>query len=114
MGPDYVDHNANPNVGRGPSVFRAHLEEFRRTFPDFTIQIEDMVVEDDRVVTRITGRGTHRGEWQGIHPTGKVIQVRGINIDRLVDGKIVEHWREADTIGMLVQMGLKPFGENVK
>lgn len=105
----YVDHTAGPQAGRGPTVVRAHLEAIRTTFPDFTLQIEDMVAEGDRVVTRVTGRGTHGGSWQGIPPTGRVIEVRGINIDRLEGGKIVEHWGEADTVGMLWQMGVDPF-----
>lgn len=106
---DYVDHNAEPESGRGPTVVRAHLEAIRTTFPDFTLRIEDMVAQGDRVVTRVSGCGTHRGSWQGIPPTGRVIQVRGINIDRIEGGKIVEHWGKADTVGMLCQMGVDPF-----
>ena len=58
---------------------------------------------------RVTGEGTHMGEWMGIKPSGKRVRLRGLNFDRLSDGRIVEHWGEADTIGMLVQMGLDPF-----
>ena len=56
---------------------------------------------------RVVGDG-HLGEWLGIKPTGKRIQLRGINLDRVQAGRIVEHWGEADTIGMLMQMGLNP------
>jgi len=108
IAPDYVDHAAGPEAGRGPAVMRAHLQALRQTFPDFTLQIEDIIAEDDRVVTRVSGRGTHRGEWQRINPTEAVIHVRGINIDRVVDGRIVEHWVEADTMDMLCQMGVDP------
>ncbi|MBI5629470.1 MAG: ester cyclase [Elusimicrobia bacterium] len=109
VGADYVDHNAGLAAGRGPEMVRRHLAALRRTFPDFTLQIEDMVAEGDRVATRVSGRGTHLGEWKGIPPTGALIQLRGMNIDRLAGGKIVEHWGEADTVGMLVQMGIDPF-----
>lgn len=108
IGANYVDHN-NEQGGRGLEVFRSHIEALRRTFPDFSVNIEDMLAEGDKVVTRVTGRGTHTGLWMQIEPTGSVVEVKGINIDRIADGRIVEHWGEADTVAMLVQMGVDPF-----
>jgi predicted ester cyclase len=105
---DYVDHNAVEG-GRGPEVVRTHLEAIRRTLPDFRVRIEDIFAEGDYVVTRVTGHGTHLGEWMGIEPTGREVRLKGINIDRVERGRIVEHWGEADTIGMLVQMDVDPF-----
>jgi predicted ester cyclase len=105
---EYVDHNAAEG-GRGPDVVRAHLEAIRMTLSDFTIQIEDIFADGDHVITRVTGRGTHLGEWMGIEPTGREVRLKGINIDRVERGRIAEHWGEADTIGMLVQMGVDPF-----
>jgi predicted ester cyclase len=105
---DYVDHNAAEG-GRGPDVVRTHLEAIRSTLPDFTVQVEDIFAEGDYVITRVAGRGTHLGEWMGIKPTGRGVRLKGINIDRVERGRIVEHWGEADTIGMLVQMGVDPF-----
>ena len=107
IGPDYIDHNSE-QAGRGPAVFRAHIEALRRTFPDFSIKVEDMIAEGDKVATRVIGRGTHSGVWMQIKPTGSIVEVKGINIDRVADGRIVEHWGEADTIGMLIQMGVDP------
>ena len=104
---DYVDHNAAG--GRGPEVVRTHLEAIRRTLPDFTVQIEDVFAAGDYVITRVVGRGTHLGEWMGIEPTGCEVRLKGINIDRVERGRIAEHWGAADTIGMLVQMGVDPF-----
>ena len=108
IAPEYRDHNAE-GAGRGPAVLRAHVEAIRRTFPDFELRIEDMVAEGNKVVTRVSGRGTHKGEWMGIQPTGSVVHLKGINIDRIAGGLIAEHWGEADTIGMLGQMGADPF-----
>jgi predicted ester cyclase len=105
---DYVDHNAAEG-GRGSQVVRTHLEAIRTTLPDFTVQIEDIFAEGDYVITRVTGRGTHLGEWMGIKPTGREVRLKGINIDRVDSGRIAEHWGEADTIGMLAQMGVDPF-----
>lgn len=114
IAPDYCDHNAGPQSRRGPAVVQAHVAALRTTFPDFTLDIEDMVAEGDRVVTRVSGRGTHLGRWMGITPTSRVVHVRGINIDRIAGGQIAEHWGEADTVGMLVQMGLDPFAGQLR
>ncbi len=108
VAPDYVDHNAAEG-SRGPEVVRTHLEAIRSTLPDFTVQIEGVFAEGDHVITRVTGRGTHLGEWMGIKPTGREVRLKGINIDRIKSGRIVEHWGEADTVGMLIQMGVDPF-----
>lgn len=105
---DYVDHNAAEG-GRGPEVVRTHLEAIRSTLPDFRVQLEDVFAEGDYVITRVTAHGTHLGEWMGIKPTGIEVLLRGINIDRVEGGRIAEHWGEADTISMLVQMGVDPF-----
>lgn len=105
---DYVDHN-NEEAGRGPEIFRAHVAGLLTTFPDFRMKIEDMIAEGNRVVTRVTGEGTHSGRWMNIEPTGSVVKVKGVNIDRVSNGRIVEHWGEADTVGMLLQMGVDPF-----
>ncbi|WP_309083635.1 ester cyclase [Chelativorans sp.] len=108
VGADYVDHNSE-GAGRGPQVLRAHVQAIRTTFPDFSLTVEDMIAEGDKVVTRVSGQGTHGGIWLDIPPTNTVVKVKGINIDRIKDGRIVEHWGEADTVGMLMQMGVDPF-----
>jgi predicted ester cyclase len=108
IGPDYIDHN-NEQAGCGPEILRAHVVALLQTFPDFGMKIEDIIAEGDRVVTRVTGKGTHAGTWMQIEPTGSAIAVKGINIDRVSEGRIVEHWGEADTVAMLVQMGVDPF-----
>lgn len=108
ISPDYVDHNSG-EAGRGPDVFRAHIEAIRTTFPDLKLEIEDLIAKNDKVVTRVKAWGTHRGHWMGIEPTGNPVSLKGINIDRIVEGKVAEHWGEADTVGMLVQMGCDPF-----
>jgi len=105
---NYVDHS-DKQIGFGVGIFRAHAEAIRRTFPDFKLNIEDMISEGDKVVTRVTVRGTHLGLWMQIEPTGALVEVKGINIYRVADGRIVEHWGEADTVAMLLQMGVDPF-----
>jgi predicted ester cyclase len=108
----YVDHNSAEDAPKGPLAVEAHLRAIRTTFPDFTLQTHEVVAEGDWVALRVTAEGTHLGEWLGIKPSGKRIALRGINLDRVSSGLIVEHWGEADTVGMLAQMGLNPFGSS--
>ena len=109
ISPAYKDHNAPPHAAVGVAGLLAHLNGIRKTFPDFKMQCHEAVAEGEWVALRVTAEGTHSGEWMGIQPTGKKIFLKGINLDRVVDGLIVEHYGEADTVSMLVQMGLEPY-----
>ncbi len=76
--------------------------------PDTTCQIEDLVAGGDRVWARLRGRGTHTGAFMGRPPTGKHIDLDILDVCRFEDGRIAEHWRVPDRLGMLEQMGLVP------
>ena len=80
----------------------------RKVFPDLQIIIEDQIAEGDKVVTRYRASGTHRGELAGLAPTGKKVEVTGINICRIEGGKIAEHWPYADIVGMMRQLEFLP------
>lgn len=77
-----------------------------RAFPDLRLTIEDQMAEGDKVATRWTARGMHTGEFMGIAPTGKPVVVRGISVNRLLGGKIVEAWSAIDQPRMLALLGL--------
>ncbi len=81
---------------------------FRGSFPDWHSTFEELVAEGDRVAERWTGRGTHRGELQGIAPTGKRVEVPGSVFYRIVGGKIVEFRGQLDMMGMMQQLGVMP------
>ncbi len=102
---DYVNHTAPPGVPPDREGLKQLTATFRRAFPDGRMAIEDLVAEGDRVVTRKTFRGTHRGELMGIPPTGRAVAIQLIDIVRLADGKAVESWSAADDLGMLQQLG---------
>jgi steroid delta-isomerase-like uncharacterized protein len=78
---------------------------FREAFPDLHLTIVDLIAEGDQVAMRITFRGTHRGEFQGIPPTGKSIQVNGLGIIRIENGKFAEQWGGPDMLSWLQQLG---------
>jgi steroid delta-isomerase-like uncharacterized protein len=77
-------------------------------FPDAQFHIEDQIAEGDKVATRWTAHGTHRGHLQGIAPTSRQVTVTGITILRIANGKIVESWGNSDTLGMMQQLGVIP------
>jgi predicted ester cyclase len=80
----------------------------RAAFPDTVHTIEDQIAEGDKVVTRLRGRATFTGEILGIPPNGKVVEIGGITIHRLADGKLVEHWALSDQLSFMQQLGALP------
>ncbi len=109
--PGYVNHTTPPGVPADREGIKQLAAMFRQAFPDGQMTIEDMIAEGDRVATRKTFRGTHRGALSGIPPTGQAVAIGLIDIVRLVDGKVVESWSVADDLGLLRQLGaLAPLG----
>ena len=84
---------------------RAHIAGVRATYPDLLLDIDFQIAEGEWVATNYTMTGTHAGEWIGIAPTGKKIRCTGVNLDRVVDGKIVEHGGAANLLGALMDIG---------
>ena len=78
---------------------------FYNAFPDLRHTVEDLIAEGDKVVLRATDQGTHRGDFQGIAPTGKRVRFGIIAIYRILNGKIVEAWEEGDFMGLIQQLG---------
>lgn len=78
---------------------------FREAFPDVTIEVRDVIAENDRVAFRSTMRGTHSGEFAGLQPTGKQITVGLLDVIRIEDGQFVEQWGGPDLFDMLRQLG---------
>jgi steroid delta-isomerase-like uncharacterized protein len=106
---DYVLHDPSlPEPVRGLDGVREFIGEVTRAFPDGQVTVEDLVAEGDREVQRVTYRGTHQGEFQGVPATGKAVEAWVMVISRLADGKIAEEWQLVDTLGLLQQLGRLP------
>lgn len=109
---DILIHASTPaeeiHGSEGVTQFYATL---RAAFPDIHFTVEDQIAEGDRVVTRWTARATHTGAFRGIPPTGKQGAITGIDIDRIVNGKVVECWPISDELGLLQQLGVIPAPE---
>src|SRR5260370_39059888 len=98
----YMEGSAPPLDREGQ---KQRIKGFLNAFPDFRLTIEDLVAEGDKVVFRMTGRGTHHGAFMGITPTGKPMTITIIDIARFANGQVVEHWGNRDALGMLQQLG---------
>lgn len=102
----YVDRTPNPGTTPDREGFKQGLTKFRAAFPDFRYTIEDEIVVGDKLVHRLTARGTQKGEFQGVPATGKYASWSEIHIGRVANGKVVEHWGQGDQLGMMQQLGL--------
>ncbi|MBV9278542.1 MAG: ester cyclase [Chloroflexi bacterium] len=109
IAPDYVNHSAPlPDLTPGPEGLKQTVAAVRRAFPDVHYTIEDMVIGRNKAALRVTMRGTHRGEFLGVAPTGRAIEVQEHPIEHLRDGQIVAHWHQIDDLGLQRQLGLLP------
>jgi len=105
---DYIFHDPVAGDVRGPEGLKKYVSMHRTAFPDLKFTIEDEVAEGDKVVTRWTFTGTHKGELMGIPPTGVQGTISGIVIGRIASGKFMEAWVNMDDLGMWQQLGVIP------
>jgi len=103
----FIQHSIMP-VGPGQQGLKDFYKSFSAAFPDFEFTIEDIIAEGDRVFIRMTSRYTHRGEYMGVPATGKAVTVAKMDVFRVVNGKVVEHWDSVDRLGLLQQLGVVP------
>jgi hypothetical protein len=103
----YVSGLPTPGPVRGREAFKQLFAAYLAAF-EFDSMPEFLVAEGDLVVVRETYRLRHKGEFQGIPPTGKEVSITGTEIYRIADGKFAEQWVEADVLGLLQQLGVLP------
>jgi len=95
-----------PDFGRGPQALKQVAQMYRTAFPDARCTVDEIVAEGDKVVARWTGRGTNTGPLGSNAATGKKVEVTGVDLLKIVNGKIVECNTVWDAAGMLQQLGL--------
>jgi steroid delta-isomerase-like uncharacterized protein len=103
---NYINHNVF--VPDGLAANKAFWRQWIAAFPDTRVVVEDAFAAGDRIVGRYTYRATHLGEFMGIPPTGRTIEMRSIDIWRVVDGRLAEHWDEINTLEFMQQLGAIP------
>jgi len=107
IGPAYVNHGV-PVPATGPEALKMAVGLFRTAFPDIHVTLEQVVAEGDRVATHGYFTGTHKGDFNGIPPTGKSIKVAYVDLWRLENGKAAENWVQMDMMGLVQQLGVAP------
>jgi len=105
ISPEYEEVHDGKSYDVGIEGAKEHILGGRQTYPDLHLTIYRQIAEGEWVVTCLTARGTHQGSWMGIKPTGKVVSFTVVNVDRVVDGRIVEHGGAANMLGPLLEIG---------
>lgn len=104
---NFEQHSQMP-MAPGREGLKAFYAEMWKAFPGAQFTIEDIIAEGDRVVVRLTARYVHKGEFMGVAPTGKAVEIQKIDIFRFAGGRCVEHWDVVDRLGLLQQLGALP------
>jgi steroid delta-isomerase-like uncharacterized protein len=112
LAPGFVAHEADGPQDR--EAFLQHLRGFLVPFSDIHFEAEEQVAEGDKVVTRATWSATHTGDFQGLPATGNEVSIGAILIERVQDGKIVEHRGLFDTLSLMQQLGAVPAPEQAR
>ena len=105
---DFVDHNPPPGGQGSLDATREQFLDLVKAFPDLTMTVQDQIADGDKVANRVLVRGTHKGEYMGMPGSGKTVEIGGIDILRMVDGKAVERWGYFDDLTLMQQLGAMP------
>jgi steroid delta-isomerase-like uncharacterized protein len=101
-----IDHDPAPGQVAGPEGYRMYFTGLRNAFPDISVALETLVADEESIAIAYTLSGTQTGPLMGFAPTGKKIKIRGVQIAKFKDGKMVERWGSTDELGMLQQLGV--------
>lgn len=109
MAADIIEHEElPPGIPTGIEGTKIMFTMLHNAFPDFKATINDLIAEDDKVVVFMTWTGTQHGDWMGLPPSGKPMSIHVMDIFRVADGKLVEHWGMMDSMAMMQQLGALP------
>jgi steroid delta-isomerase-like uncharacterized protein len=101
-----IDHDPARGQVPGPEGYRVFFSKLRDAFPDLSVALETLVADEESIAFAYTLTGTQNGSLMGIAPTGRKIKIRGLQISKFKDGKMVERWGSSDELGMLQQLGV--------
>jgi steroid delta-isomerase-like uncharacterized protein len=104
---DFTPHSW-PSVGPGADNLKQAIKRVSAGLSGVSMKIDDMISEDDKVAVRLTAHATHQGDFMGLPATGKEYTISETHIFHMRDGKVAEHWRDADMLGLMRQLGALP------
>jgi predicted ester cyclase len=105
---DYDEHSPFPGQPNGLEGLKARAGALLAAFDPYVFTLQDVVAEEDMVVVRWTNTATHSGSFMGIPPTRRVMTISGIDIHKIRDGRLAEHWHVVEELQMMQQLGLIP------
>ncbi len=105
LGKEYTEVFEGKRYPIGIEGAKEHVHGVRQVYPDLTLTVDHQIAEGEWIATSITARGTHTGDWMGIKPTGKLLTYTGVNVNRVVNGKIVDHGGAANMLAPLLEAG---------
>lgn len=106
VSPDFVEHTVQQGVAPTRDGFKQSAIALKTAFPDLRYTIEDSLESGDKIVHRLTARGTMKADYMGMRATGKPATWTEIHIGKVVNGRLTEHWGLVDQLGLLVQLGV--------
>jgi len=106
VSPQNIDHDPAAGQVQGPEGYRMFFAGLRTAFPDMSVTLETAVADEESIAFAYTLTGTQTGPLMGFAPTGKKVKIRGMQISKFKDGKMVERWGSSDELGMLQQLGI--------
>ena len=106
LAPEFVGHTPGLPTARGPDGFKGFVHDVKAAFPDCRHPVDDIVAGDYSVAVRWRFIGTHEGEFLGVEPTGREVEITGLEQFRFEDGRIVESWASPDMLGLVRQLGV--------
>lgn len=106
-----VDHDPADGQVQGPEGYRVFFSGLRNAFSDLSVTLDTMVADDDSIAFAYTLTGTQDGPLDSLAPTGRKVKIRGLQISKFKDGKMVERWGSSDQLGLLQQLGAAPTGK---
>jgi steroid delta-isomerase-like uncharacterized protein len=106
LAPEFVNHELGEIAPPHLDLYKQAIRETKEALPDFTVTIEDMIAEADQVAARWHAAGTQSEAFLGQPATGKRVELRGMTMARIVDGKIAEFWKQDNSYTTPRQLGL--------
>ncbi len=106
--PIHIMDSFTPDFGKGPEAMKQIVNFYHGAFSHFRIILDDLIILEDKIISRFTMSGTQTGDLPGLPATGLEMDADGTGIYHLADGKIVEFWHSPDTLGMMQQLGAVP------
>lgn len=101
-----IDHDPAPGQVQGPEGYRIYFRGLKKAFPDLNVALDTMMADEETIAFAYTMSGTQTGPLMGFKPKGKKMRIRGLQISKYKDGKMVERWGSTDELGMLQQLGI--------